>query len=657
MTATTDRIRSRVITVAIVVFAMLAALLVRLWHLQVLEGDQYRMRASRNAVRIVIDEAPRGKLVDRAGRVLVRNRAALAIGVRRQDLPTGDEGEVVRDRLASLLGTSRADLDDRLTDVRTAPLEPVVVARDVLPRVVFTIRERADRFPGVEAMTLPVREYPRGSLGAHLIGYLSEVTEPELLGRPTYRPGDQIGRTGLERTLEEYIRGVPGRRKLEVDASGNVLRVLGRQNPYPGANVRLTLDLGAQRVAEQALADGIRRARAQVFTGDGRYFEAPAGAVVVMDAQTGAVRAMASAPTFDLNAFVGGITDAEYRGLTAPGAHEPLLDRALQAAYPPGSTFKPIIATAALSEGAATTHERFPCKTEFRFGDRIFRNWRPRNSHITLRSALIESCDTPFYVLARDWWLGELREEDAGRPPREIIQEYARAFGLDEPTGIELSGSEEDGRIPDRRWRLGYWEANRDSYCRTAARTKDPLLQDLCERGYRWRGGDTVNLSIGQGDILTSPLQMAVAYAALGNGGKVLTPYLWSKVTAFDGTVVARGAPKVRGRVGASKAVQSYVRSALIEVARTGTAAFPYRGWPHDLIPVAAKTGSAEIAGRQPYSWFASFAPAGKPRYVVVAVVEEAGYGSQVAGPVVRRVMDELFGQDPLPIVFGTASD
>lgn len=657
MTTVTDRARSRIAIVAVLVFALLATILVRLWYLQILAGDGFEARAQRNAVRIVVDEAPRGRVFDRNGKIIVRNRTALAVGVRRRDLPSGEAGELIRDRLAALVGITRPVLETRLADKRSSPFEPVVVARDVAPHVIFAIRERRELYPGIEAMTLPVREYPSGSLAAQVLGYLTEVNQDELDQRTGYLPGDQIGRTGLERQYEDSMRGQPGRRKLEVDASGNVLRVLGRADPVPGADLELTIDLEVQKVAEQALADGIRRARAQRFSETGRLFKAPAGASVVLNAQTGAVVAMASAPTFDLQQFVGGVSATYFAKLNDPASAQPMLNRTMQSAYPPGSTFKPIIAAAALTGGAATTTRRFPCLTEFKFGDRVFRNWRPRNDRITLREALIESCDTPFYALARDWWVAELRQEEAGSPPKEIMAEYARAFGLDTETGIDLSGYEEDGRIPDRRWRLEYWEANRQSYCASARRTGSELYQDLCERGYRWRGGDSVNMSIGQGDILTSPLQMAVAYAAIANGGKVLKPFLARQVRGADGTVLQAGMSDVLSRLPVAPATLRYIRDALIGVARDGTAVFPFRGWPQDRIAVAAKTGSAEIAGKQPFSWFAAFAPARSPKYVIVTVVEEAGSGGQVSGPVTRRIMDELFNLKPLPIVFGAGSD
>jgi penicillin-binding protein 2 len=243
-----------------------------------------------------------------------------------------------------------------------------------------------------------------------------------------------------------------------------------------------------------------------------------------------------------------------------------------------------------------------------------------------------------------------------GKKPFETMQVWARKFGLGGDTGIDLP-QEADGLIPDRAYRLAYWQANRNFYCTEYNKTKSPLYQDLCVRGYLWRGGDALNMAIGQGDVQATPLQMAVVYAAVANGGKVLVPHVAEKIMSPTGKLVKAIAPAVRERVGATEAAIRYVQSALAAVPEVGTAVFPYRSWPFNRIPVAAKTGSAEIQGQQPFSWFASYAPANRPKYVAVSVVEQAGFGSQVSGPIVRRIMDELFHLTPLPIEFGGRSD
>lgn len=662
MTGYEDRLRTRLATLALVALFMFGVLVTRLWFLQVLAGDRYTDEARRNHVRLVRVEAPRGRILDRNGKVLVENRPSLVVGLRRDDLPPGARDlRTLKVDLADLLGITVRDIDRRLADRRPSPYEPVVIAEDVAPEVVFALAERAADHPGVETFAVPVRTYPLGPLAAHLIGYVGETNEYELDTLRGYRLGDEIGRTGIERVYERWLRGKPGLEKLEVDALGRVLGTLGSRPPTPGADVVLSIDAEAQLAAEEALRQGIERARSQTFRVTGERFRAPAGGLVVLDVRTGGVVAMASYPTFDLRRFVGGVDAGYWQSLNDPANDYPLLNRAVQAAYPPGSTFKPIPATAALATGAATPATHIQCTTGFRFGDRVFRNWRARNASITVAQALVESCDTVFYKLAANWWANEVNDERAGHRVYETLQEWARMFGLGQPTGIDLP-QETDGFIPGRATRRAAWERNRDAWCRRAERTGDVIDEDLCERGYVWRGGDAVNMSIGQGEVQVSPLQLAVAYGAVATGGRVLEPHLAARIVSPEGEVVRRIEPEVRWRVKAPDDAFRYVQDALARVPGPGgTAYFPFHYptvWPLEEIPMAAKTGSAEIAGKQPFSWFASYGPADRPRYVAVSVVEQAGFGSQISGPIVRRIMDELFGLPPTPIVYGpTRSD
>jgi len=652
-----DRIRLRLGVVGVIVLAMFVVLVARLWFLQVLAGNTYANAAEHNRVRILSVEAPRGRIIDDLGRVLVKNRTALAVGIARDDLPKSPKAALtLKKRLASLLGMTVKEINVRLADRRTSPYKPSVIAEDVPQSAIFTIRERQEDFPGVQTLTLPVRTYPFGTLAAQILGYVGETNQTELKTLKGYLLGDSIGRTGIESTYEKFLRGAPGLQKLEVDASGRVLGTLGDNLPKPGDDVQLSIDADVQKVAEQALFQGIERARSRIFPATGQSFLAPAGAAVVLNAKTGAVVAMASYPTYDPSKFVGGVSDAYWSFLNDPKNNFPLLDRAMQAAYPPGSTFKPILATAALATGAGSPNGRYPCQTDFRFGDRIFHNWQARHAEITIKQSLIESCDTVYYNFAKNWWLQENHQVGIGKQPYETMQVWARKFGLGAATGIDLP-QETTGIIPGRAYRQAYWDANKGFYCDQFNKTHSLLYEDLCQRGYLWRGGDALNMAIGQGDVDATPLQMAVVYAAVANGGNVLVPHIGMKIVTPQGKLVKTIGPVVRQRVGAPVSAVQYVQRALAQVPVKGTAVFPYRGWPFSSIPVAAKTGSAEIVGKQPFSWFASYAPANNPQYVAVAVVEQAGFGSQVAGPVVRRIMDELFHLKPLPIQFGGRSD
>jgi len=653
-----ERVRFRVAILGVIVLAMMSVLLSRLWFLQVLTGDRYANASESNRVRIVWLEAPRGRILDRNGVELVKNRPSLAIGLRRDDLRDRKLRRTVVGRLAKLLKIHSTDITRRLDDKRNSPYRPAIIATDVSESVIFEISEHAERYPGAEALTLPVRMYPKGTLAAHVLGYVGETTENELktLRDRGYRLGDEIGRTGVERTYEQYLRGKPGVDKLEVNSSGIVLRSLGAQEAIPGHDVMLSLDAKVQAVAEEALVLGIQRARGRVFSETGDHFRAPAGGVTVLDAQTGEVVAMASYPTYDPAKFVGGVSTDYFKFLNNPDNHFPLLNRAMQSAYPPGSTFKPFMATAALDSGAMSPGSTLPCTAAFDFGDRTFHNWTGGSGSISLAEALVKSCDTVFYRLAANWWLKEQAAQRANRKIYETMQDFAKRFGLGRDTRIDLP-NEESGHIPGRAYKQEVYSRNKVSWCNRARKTHDPLFVDLCERGYVWRGGDAINMSIGQGDVTATPLQMALGYAAIGNGGKVLRPHVGWKIMNPDGTLARTVKSQVVSRVGVSSSDIGYVQRALAQVPLRGTAVFPFTGWPLGRIPVAAKTGSAEIAGKQPFSWFAAYAPADNPKYVVVSVVEQAGFGSQVSGPVVRRIMDQLFGLRLTPVVFGTRSD
>ncbi|MHB8513187.1 MAG: penicillin-binding protein 2 [Actinomycetota bacterium] len=658
-----DRVRMRVSTLGLVMLFLISILAARLWFLQVLTGQDYARAATANRVRLVEVPAPRGEIMDRNGHVIVGRRSSLIVGIRKSDL---HDPNTVLPALAQMLHMKLGDVMKRLNDPRVSPYVPVTIASDVPTKTWLQLRERKDDFPGVETDVREIRLYPglggicpltqdgRCSIAAHLIGYVGEISDAELqaLQDKGYRAGDQIGRAGLEHSYEDVLRGQPGLQKLEVDSRGVVLGQIGQQAPVPGKDLQLTLDLNTQRIAEDSLAQGIDRARAQVFHTDHKPFKAPGGAVVVLDATNGEIRAMASYPTFDLRKFASGIDPTYWKYLNDPKSDFPLLDRAIQSAFPPGSTIKPFLATAALATGAATPNTQFPCTTDFKFGTQIFHNWTPENTQLTLAGALQISCDTPFYTLGRNWWLQERAREAANQTIYETAADWARKFGLGRPTNIDLAG-ETQGVIPGRAYKQEVWRVNHEQWCALWRKTNNPGWEDLCQRGYLWRGGDAVNAAIGQGDVAITPLQLADAYAALANGGTVVQPHLGLAVVDPETQQVVRqivGNPL--GHVAIPAAVHDYVVQALEGVAESGTGHAPFSTWPFSRIKVAVKTGSAEIGGRQPYSWFAAFAPADHPKYVVVSVVEQAGFGSQVSGPIVRRIMDSLFGLPLTPIYY-----
>ena len=645
--------RLRLTFLTLLVVSLFILLFARLWFLQVMAGERYADMAEGNAIRTISIEAPRGKILDRNGRPIVRNRYANVISVKPSEM--GEREDQVMADVAGLLGISVEELYKRVAGSRVSPFRPKPVAIDVPGDVRDYIHENAaTRFPGVYAETKPLRDYPDGSLAAHVVGYLGEIGQDEL-DEPRYdgyRAGDVIGRTGVERMHQRVLRGVEGQRRYVVNARGRVIGSLEELLPKPGADVQLTLDLEAQRFTEEALARGIEVARdvRDVATGPGRggTFKAPAGAAIVLDPRNGEVLAMASYPTYEPVKFVGGLSQEYWDWLKAVENHKPLINRAVQAEYPPGSVFKPVSVAAALEGGYAGMSSRFPCPRRWEFGGNVFRNWRTKDMpNMNLAEALVDSCDTVFYEIARRMWQDEERQEQAGQEPYEHLSAQSEAWGLGRAHGIDLP-SEEGGRVPGRKWKLDYWEGNEDNYCTQARQYADGsypqrLFTDLCKDGYRWRGGDAVNMSIGQGDLLTTPLQVADMFAAIANRGTLWRPHVTKAVLHPAGRVEEIQPEKI-GELPVRPEFLDYIDQGLRGVtAENGTAGSVFADFP---VKVAGKTGTAELKPKQPFAWFAAYGPVEAPRYVVVALVEEGGSGSQIAAPIVRKIFDGLFGQE-----------
>jgi penicillin-binding protein 2 len=653
----------RLTFLALLVVSLFVLLVARLWFLQVLVGEELTAQAQGNAIRTVTLEAPRGKILDRRGTPIVRNRSAAVVSVQPGEL--GDRADEVYAALADVLGDEVEELQRRAESAGSSPHRPRPVAIDVDIDAISYIHEHgAERFPGVYAETLPLRDYPYGTLAAHSVGYLGEISE-EQLADPRWahhRAGDVIGWAGIEQQRETDLRGRDGVRRLEVDARGRVLRDLGDTPPTPGADVRLTLDLAAQQLAEDALAEGILAARQHVDTGTGpgrggRY-RAPAGAVVVLDPRNGEILALASHPTFEPFDFVGGVSQLAWDRLHDRDNHHPLINRAVQSSYPPGSVFKVVPVAAALEEGYVGPDDTLPCAAQWTWNRSTYRNWNRGvdEGPMTLAHSLVRSCDTVFYELARRMWSDEQAEGDR---PRERLGEQARAWGLGAPTGVDLP-SERAGVVPGRAWKLDYWERTRTATCAQARSldVADPdgyqaeVLRELCDSGFVWRGGDSVNMSIGQGDVQTTPLQIANVFAAIANRGTLHTPHLTKEVLTPDGRVEPVAPPPARA-LPVSAAHLDYIHRGLVGVNEdpTGTAAATFRDFP---VSVAGKTGTAEHKPKQPIAWYAGYAPAEDPRYVVVAMVEEGGGGSSAAAPIVRRIFEGLFPEsEPGEIVSG----
>lgn len=652
----------RLTFLSVMVIGMFLALFARLWFLQVLAGDRYVELADSNRLTTVVTEAPRGAILAADGSELVRNRPALAISADRRALldaegePRDEEAELVIQRLAELLEIDRDEVLTRLGSQRRSPFRPVPLEFDVAPEMVFAVREHQELFQGVVAETLPVREYPQGTLAAHLVGYLGEITGDELLDEryTDYRGGDVIGRGGLEQTYEEDLRGTPGSRLLVTNAAGNVVDVQSDREPIKGNDLVTTLDPELQAAVEDLLENGIIASR-EIERDDGELLPSVAGTAIVQDVRSGAILAMASYPSYDPREFVGGVSSDYWEMVTDRANHRPLINRAIAGVYPPGSVFKIASGAAALEAGLATPTSTVNCAAEFEVGGNTYRNWNRgvNEGPMGLSTALMRSCDTYFYDLAFQQW----QREQAQSEPDEILPRVAERFGFGRTLGIDLP-AEAPGRVPGRQWREEYWLNQRDTYCAQAQEAPSgsvqrELLADLCQFGGVWRGGDAINASIGQGDVLATPLQVSAAHQALANDGVLMRPHLGGHIVGPDGEVVREIEPEVLGELGLDDAALAAMRDGLERVVMEhrpgsgGTATDAFLGFPFDQVPVAGKTGTAEVRPRVPFAWFSGYAPANDPQIVVTVNVEEGGGGAQTAAPIVRNILEHYFDITP----------
>ncbi len=605
----TPQLAFRVAVIGGVALVMFALIFFRLWYLQVLSGDSYVAAARDNRVREIKVQAPRGEIVDRHGQELVANRNSLSIKVTPDKLPedTAERGQVYR-RLARLLNLNPRRLQRRVErELKALPFSKPTVKQDVPWEVVAFVLERQSRFPGVEAEKEFLRKYPHGTVGAHLFGQVGEVTENQLKDQRYngVELGDRVGQAGIEAEYDRFLRGINGAAKVEVDALGNLTDTLRREEPKQGSQLRLSVDLEVQRVAQQALSGGTGK-----------------GAFAVMDVDNGEVLALGSQPSFDPNIFTKPISQKRLDALSSDALGKPLFNRAIQAGYPTGSTFKLVTATAALESGHLTPETVLNDPgVAARLEPRSSRTpATPCTGALALRQALTVSSDVFFYQL------GQYMNEK-GMP----LQKWGRQLGIGRRTGIDLP-AEEPGRLPTPAWRDRWYK------------------QDLTDRP--WSVGDNINLSVGQGDLLSNPLQMAVAYAAIANGGRVLRPRLGLRIEDASGRALQQlDAPTAR-RLKISKGNRDAILEGLNGAANGpgGTSTPVFEGFP---IPIAGKTGTAEHLGRPDQSWYVALAPYPNPKYVVAVTDEAGGFGADTAAPMARRILAELLDVHETGLVQG----
>jgi penicillin-binding protein 2 len=569
-----------------------------LWRLQILDGEKYLAEAKNNRTRSYRISAPRGEILDRNGRILVANRTSMALQVNPRKLPL-DEGRrrAELSRLAALTHRTLRHLRRTMhEELKLAPAAPVTLRREVGSYLVYYLQENQDRFPGVEVQRVFVRSYPQGTLAAHLLGKVGEISEKELK-EPRYRglqPGDEIGQEGVEDTYDRYLRGRPGLTRVQVDALGQPTpngRLLSKP-PVPGDDLELSIDGKVQEAGEAAMAE-----------------RGLPGGFVTMDIHTGEIIALGSYPTFDPSFFAKPLTQRKveetYRNPAAP-----LTDRAIAGLYPTGSTFKPITAIAALESGKLSLGEVIDDPGQIVIGGETFKDaGEAAHGLVDLTSALEVSSDVFFYTLGdRMWDTGEL-------------QHWAHALGIGRPTGVDLPGAEE-GLLPSQHWRDQlYKEGN----------TERP-----------WSAGDNVQLATGQGDLQTNPLQMAIAYAAIANGGTIVTPHVGLQVDDAAGRVLEEFAPRSRRHVRMNPAYRAAILEGLHDAAQNGggTSFSVFGGFP---IPVAGKTGTAERTPHREQSWYGVLAPYPNPRIVTFVTMEEGGFGVESAAPAAKKILEAYF--------------
>jgi penicillin-binding protein 2 len=539
--------------------------------------------------------------------------------------------------------------------------QPIPITKEADPDIALQIVERPDQFPGVDAQPISIRSYP-GLVdvnAAHVLGYVGPLTEDDLANSSKqYFRSESIGKAGLEIQYDSYLRGVPGIRTLIVDRKEVITRESQNTKPVAGDHLVTSLDIRLQAAAEKALEDAVKRGRANGYTSD-------SGAAVVMDIRTGRILALASYPTYDPNAFEKGLTVQQASDLFSEKKSVPALNRALQGLFAPASTFKAVSVVAAAAAGY-DLQASYNCPSEVQVGTRAFQNYDSKNQgRMNMKKAVAVSCDTIWYKIAFDEWLrdGGLRPKSS---PNDYFFKAAEAFQITEKVGIDLP-SESKSRLADRDYKKSWFEQNKDFYCNYKTRAtkaqQTPFLIQLaaenCVDGDKVRAGDAVNFSIGQGDTVVTPLKLTQMYAAIGNGGTIWQASIAKAIVKTDGTVIKTIAPNKLGTLTTAPSTVKFLQSALREVVVSGTGAGVFAGFP---IEISGKTGTGQVFGRNPNgtlkddtSWFASYAPTKNPRFAVVMMVGQGGFGASTSGVGVKAIYEAIFGVKGNKVVPGAA--
>ncbi|MFH1783972.1 MAG: penicillin-binding protein 2 [bacterium] len=576
----------RLIVFAIIILIAFFIMFVRLFQLQIIKGASYRKVSEENRTQITFTQAPRGNIFDNDGKLLVGNKPSFTLTFTPDFFSRDLSISRVSEKLSYFLKTDSQKLLKNLEQANLYPFKSSRIKTDIDRDVAFYISERHNEFPGFSIQVEPIRDYKYLDFASHVIGYMGEISRDQMFKLETeiYRMGDLIGKSGVERVHDALIRGKDGGTAIEVSAAGKQVRVLQHINSQRGNDVMLSIDFELQRIAEEVMGN-------------------KHGSIVFIDPSSGAIRALVSKPDFDPNVFLRPLESEQARYLLRSN-DKPLFNRATQAQYAPGSVFKIITAIAALEEGVLSPKDTFECTGEFKVGkqERIFRCWKEEgHKKVNMIKGLGESCDVYFYNVGLMLSRGTL--------PR-----YARYFGLGDETGIDLPG-EKKGIVPDRAW-------------------KKKLLNE------GWWDGDTVNMSIGQGYLWVTPLQMANLVAAVANGGDVWQPYLVKEIISPDGKILQETEPKLKRKITIKPDTWKVIKEGMRYAVTKGTA----QAVNMRKLPIAAKTGTAENPQGEDHAWFAGYAPFDKPELAFVVFVEHGGHGGVVAAPIAREILDRYYG-------------
>ncbi len=605
-----DGLRSRFIAIGVLFAAVFGTLTARLWSMQVLMSDSYTSEAEANQYATMSTPAPRGLIFDTTGMPLVQNRSSLTVLA---DADVLDDHDVIQ-RLSTVLGIPYNVIRLRLQDTSTGAQGQRVIASDVNMRDVAFIAEHSDAFSGVDVETRTVRDYPYGALAAQVLGYTGTVSEDDMDSVSAGRDielGDEVGKMGIEEYYDDLLSGDHGQRRVIADANGNVVEVESETQPTKGSDLYLTIAAPVQYLADKTLAELVAPSDGVIGTGRG-----VGAACVAMDVRTGAIVAMANYPVFAPEKFIGGITEDTWDLYSSDKAYNPLLNRVIGGLYPPASTFKAFTSLAALAYGFATTETTWTCSGSWDGWDTgKSQNCWLKTGHGTLdlHGGIVNSCDTVFYEIAKDFW--DNGESQGGTISDTALQDYVKLYHFGELTGIDLKG-EAQGRVPTPEWKAE-WFANQPEEA-------------------QWQGGDMTNMIIGQGYVLATPIQLAVAYGAVATGN-IMKPHLLQEVHNSEDKVVSTVEPEVVDVPDVPAENLEIVRDGLRGVATENNEdASLFSGLG---IQAACKTGTAEYSDDPDTAWFACYAPYDDPHYVVTCVVEHGGAGAAVAGPVGAKIL------------------